>query len=222
MLFVDIAKSIKGVDGTVTLRVKAEVKSGTFVVVMGESGSGKTTLLRCIAGLEQCSGTIAVGEEIWQNEHKVLSPKERNVGFVFQDYALFDNMSVKENLLYVNRDEALAVLLLKMLEIVALSDRNVRTLSGGQKQRVALARALMRRPKLLLMDEPFSALDPRMRRKAAKEIVALHKRFGTTTLMVSHDIEEAKTMADEVWFVEKGAIVCHSPTYLDRLYDEER
>ena len=130
-------------------------------------------------------------------------------------------MSVKENLLYVNRDEALAMSLLEMLEIVALSERNVRRLSGGQKQRVALARALMRRPKLLLMDEPFSALDPRMRRKAATEIAALHKRFGTTTLMVSHDIEEAKAMADEVWFVEKGTIVRRSPDYLDKLYDEE-
>jgi molybdate transport system ATP-binding protein len=143
--------------------------------------------------------------------------QRRSVGFVFQDFALFDNMSVKENLLFVNSDTTLAEELLEMIEIEKLADRNVQMLSGGQQQRVALARALMRRPKLLLMDEPLSALDPRMRRKLREKIAELHVRFGMTTLMVSHDITEARVLANRLWFVEKGSVQEYGLDYLDRL-----
>ena len=157
---------------------------------------------------------------MWQDTHKTLPIQQRNVGFVFQDYALFDNMSVKENLLFVNPDTALADELLEMMEIVPIAQRNVTKLSGGQKQRVALARALMRRPKLLLMDEPLSALDPRMRRKLSRQIIALHERFGMTTLMVSHDVTEAKTMATRLWFVESGSVQEYPLSVLETLYEE--
>jgi len=202
MVDVDLKKKLFGSEGEVTLCVNATVNKGDFVVIMGESGAGKSTFLRMLAGLEPSTGRIDVDGEVWQDAHFQLPPQKRNVGFVFQDYALFDNMSVKENLLFVNGDNSLAQSLMEMMEISGLADRNVTLLSGGQKQRVALARALMRRPKLLLMDEPFSSLDPRMRHKLGEQIMMLHQRFGMTTLMVSHDIAEAKRLANRLWFVE--------------------
>jgi molybdate transport system ATP-binding protein len=199
------------------LQVEQHVNRGDFIVIMGESGAGKSTLLRIIAGLERAEGTVNVDGEIWQEGQKVLPVQRRSVGFVFQDFALFDNISVKENLLFVNSDSTLADELLEMMEIEKLANRNVQMLSGGQKQRVALARALMRRPKLLLMDEPLSALDPRMRRKLREKIAELHVRFGMTTLMVSHDITEARVLANRLWFVEKGSVQEYGLDYLDRL-----
>ena len=201
-----------------TLDVNMGVNRGDFVVIMGESGAGKSTLLRIIAGLEAAQGRIGFENEVWLEGSSAVAVQQRNVGFVFQDYALFDNMSVKENLLFVNPDSAFAQSLLEMMEIAPIAHRNVRQLSGGQKQRVALARALMRRPKLLLMDEPLSALDPRMRRKLSGQIRQLHSRFGMTTLMVSHDVNEAKQMATRLWFIEDGKVVEYPLEMLDRLY----
>ena len=217
MIRIDIIRRLHGVDGEFTLQVNQTVKKNAFVVIMGESGAGKSTLLRILAGLEKSEGRIIVDEEMWHEGKKSLPLQKREVGFVFQDYALFDNMSVMENLLFVNSDNLFAQELLEMMEIESLATRNVRLLSGGQKQRVALARALMRRPKLLLMDEPLSALDPRMRRKLSVKIKELHKRFGMTTLMVSHDIAEAQYLADSVWFVEAGEVVCREVSALKEL-----
>ncbi|GKT31793.1 molybdenum ABC transporter ATP-binding protein, partial [Aduncisulcus paluster] len=166
---------------------------GDFVALAGQSGSGKTTLLRILAGLEEAQGTIQVGDESWLDDTKSLPVQKRKIGFVFQDYALFPNMSVEENLLYVTKDKLLADKLLEMIELSELRDRFPNTLSGGQKQRVSLCRAMMNKPKLLLMDEPLSALDPNMRTKLQYEILTLHKEFGTTTIMVSHDPSEIVT-----------------------------
>ena len=218
MIQINIQKQLQGSHGEMTLNVNMNVKQNDFIVIMGESGVGKSTLLRCLAGLETSEGSIIVEEDVWQDDGKTLPIQQRNVGFVFQDYALFDNMSVKENLLFVKQDELLAEELLEMMEITGLSGRNVHFLSGGQKQRVALARALMRRPKLLLMDEPLSSLDPRMRRKLSQKIKELHKRFGMTTLMVSHDVNEAKNLANSVWFVESGHVKEYDTAYLEELY----
>ncbi len=206
MVDVDLKKKLFGSEGEVTLCVNVTVNKGDFVVIMGESGAGKSTFLRMLAGLEPSIGSIDVDGEVWQDGRFQLPPQKRNVGFVFQDYALFDNMSVKENLLFVNSDNSLAQSLMEMMEISGLAERNVTLLSGGQKQRVALARALMRRPKLLLMDEPFSSLDPRMRHKLGEQIMMLHQHFGMTTLMVSHDIAEAKRLANRLWFVEDATM----------------
>ena len=221
MLRMHIEKPLHGSSGAMTLSVNQEVDKGDFVVIMGESGAGKSTLLRIIAGLEKAQGEITLDGAVWQDARKTLPIQQRNVGFVFQDYALFDNMSVKENLLFVNPDTPLADELLEMMEIAPIAQRNVTKLSGGQKQRVALARALMRRPKLLLMDEPLSALDPRMRRKLSRQIIALHERFGMTTLMVSHDVTEAKAMATRLWFVESGSVQEYPLSVLETLYEEE-
>jgi len=218
MIQIEIEKTLHGSSGKMTLCVNMGVNQDDFIVIMGESGAGKSTLLRCLAGLEEAKGSVVVDDTVWQDHHTMLPIQKRNVGFVFQNFALFDNMSVKENLLFVNQDDALAEELLEMMEIEGLSHRNVQLLSGGQKQRVALARALMRRPKLLLMDEPLSSLDPRMRHKLSQKIKELHQRFGMTTLMVSHDVNEAKDLANRVWFVESGSVKEYDTAYLEELY----
>jgi molybdate transport system ATP-binding protein len=213
----NFTKTLHGSEGEISLSVNQNVNQGDFVVIMGESGAGKSTMLRIIAGLEEVEGEIIVEEKVWQKDRKKLPLQQRNVGFVFQDYALFDNMSVKENLLFVNNDEVLAQSLLEMMEIDGLAARNTQMLSGGQKQRVALARALMQQGRLLLMDEPLSSLDPRMRHKLSQKIKTLHQHFGMTTLMVSHDIQEARRLANRLWFVEQGNVVEYPLSYLETL-----
>jgi len=203
MLNIDIHKTLHGSQGEMSLDVKLDIKQGEFVVLMGESGSGKTTLLRILAGLEKAEGTMVVEGNTWNN----IAPQKRQIGFVFQDYALFENMSVEENLLFVNQDKALAQKLLTLTELTELASRNVKSLSGGQKQRVSLCRAMMNKPRLLLMDEPLSALDVKMRELLQHEIVKLHKAFGTTTIMVSHDAESTYALADRVIVLELGKVV---------------
>jgi len=189
------------------LDVQLNIPKGAFISLMGESGSGKTTLLRILAGLEKAEGSITVEGLPWLQKEKMLSPQQRGIGFVFQDYALFENMSVEENLLFVNKDKALAQKLLEMTELDRLASRNVKGLSGGQKQRVSLCRAMMNKPKLLLMDEPLSALDPAMRTKLQDEILNLHKVFGTTTIMVSHDTDVSYRLSDRIVVLDHGKIV---------------
>ena len=116
-------------------------------------------------------------------------------------------MTVEQNLLFVNHDQALASRLLELTELTALSSRNVKGLSGGQKQRVSLCRAMMKKPKLLLMDEPLSALDPAMRSKLKEEILILHKTFGTTTIMVSHDTDASYHLADRILVLDHGKLI---------------
>jgi len=198
-----IKKPLQGSQGEMLLEVNVHIEEGSFTVIMGESGSGKTTLLRVLAGLEKAEGDIRVEGKAWKN----LPPQQREIGFVFQDYALFDNMSVEQNLLFVHEDKALAEKLLSLTELTGLATRNVKSLSGGQKQRVSLCRAMMKKPKLLLMDEPLSALDEKMRIKLQDEIAKLHTAFGTTTLMVSHDAEASYALADRILVLEQGHII---------------
>jgi len=200
---IEIQKSLHGSKGTMLLDIELEIFKGEFVVIMGESGSGKTTLLRILAGLEKSEGNIWIEGKSWQG----LSPQKRSIGFVFQDYALFENMSVKENLLYVQKNHTLADELLALTELTSLSSRNVKMLSGGQKQRVSLCRAMMNKPQLLLMDEPLSALDTKMKIKLQEEIIKLHKAFGTTTLMVSHDNESSYLLADRIIILDQGKVI---------------
>lgn len=207
MLSIDINKSLNGSDGTMQLDVTIEVKQHSFTVLFGQSGSGKTTLLRILAGLQPCSGTIRMGDTLWLDGKKAVAPQKRGVGFVFQDYALFENMSVEKNLLYVNPDLKLAEELLKLTGLWELRSRLPQSLSGGQKQRVALCRAMMARPQLLLMDEPLSALDPAMRQKLQHDILQLHRRFETTTIMVSHDPSEIYRLADTVIELQQGKVI---------------
>ena len=207
MINIEIQKQLHGSQGEMHLEVNLKVRQGEFIALMGESGSGKTTLLRILAGLETAEGNIEVEDVIWLANQQMLPPQQREIGFVFQDYALFDNMSVEENLHFVNDDKALAKQLLTMTQLSGLATRNVKGLSGGQKQRVSLCRAMMKKPKLLLMDEPLSALDPAMRENLKEEIRKLHKTFGTTTIMVSHDTDVSYHLADRVWVLDQGKVI---------------
>ena len=212
MININILKKLHGTVGQMDLNVDIEIEQGNFVALSGESGSGKTTLLRILAGLEDVkSGTIKVDNESWlekngQNNFS-LSAQKREIGFVFQEYALFTNMTILNNLLYVRKDLNLALKLLEMVDLKELKDRYPSSLSGGQKQRVSLARALMRKPKILLLDEPLSALDPAMRTKLQQEILSLHKEFKTTTIMVSHDPSEIYRLSNRVIVLQNGKVV---------------
>lgn len=207
MIEISIEKELLGSLGKMDLCVDLRIDRQSFVALSGQSGSGKTTLLRIIAGLEKAKGRICVDGEVWLDQNVYRAPQKRGIGFVFQDYALFPNMSVLENLLFVKKDKALAEQLLEMTELSELAHRKPATLSGGQKQRVSLCRAMMNRPKLLLMDEPLSALDPSMRTKLQHEILSLHKAFETTTIMVSHDPSEMYKLSSRVVVLSQGKIV---------------
>ena len=207
MISLIIKKELHGSNGVMNLDINLSLQNGEFVALSGVSGSGKTTLLRVLAGLEEAFGEIIVDGEIWLNE-KIKKPiQKRDIGFVFQDYALFPNLSVIDNLLYVKKDKDLAKQLLNLTDLYELKNRYPNSLSGGQKQRVSLCRALMKRPKILLMDEPLSALDPHMRLKLQDEILTLHKEFKTTTIMVSHDPSEMYKLASRVLVLKDGKII---------------
>ena len=213
MISVNITKDLDTANGSIEACYEIEIKEGEFLTLFGSSGAGKTTLLRMIAGLEMPkNGIIKVGDEIWFDKAKKinLAPQKRSVGFVFQDYALFPTMSVRENLLFSAENDSHRSHvneLIEMVELTSLADRLPATLSGGQKQRVALARALVRKPKILLLDEPLSALDVSMREKLQNELAEIHKKFGVTTLLVSHDIAESVKLSDRLASVESGKIV---------------
>ncbi len=184
------------------------IGKGEFVCLLGPSGCGKTTLLRQIAGLDQPdAGTIFMqGRDITR-----LPPSRRDYGIVFQSYALFPNLTAAENIAYGLRgrreDRARRVReLLALIDLESIEHRYPAQLSGGQQQRVALARALATSPSLLLLDEPLSALDARVREHLRGEIKALQEKLGITTIMVTHDQEEALLMADRVVVMNGGAI----------------
>ena len=207
MINIAIQKELHGAAGDMQLAVNLNIKQGEFVALSGKSGSGKTTLLRILAGLEAAEGRITVATKEWLNEKTSLAVQKRAIGFVFQDYALFENMTIEQNLLYAANDKELAAHLLELTELTELKNRYPHALSGGQKQRVSICRALMKRPKILLLDEPLSALDSAMRTKLQNELLTLHKEFQTTTIMVSHDPSEIYRLASRVIVLENGAVV---------------
>lgn len=207
MIEFSLKKELFGANENMELNVKISFKSGSFISLSGESGSGKTTILRCLAGLEKADGFIKVDNEIWQDEKIFLSPQKRRIGFVFQDYALFENLSVKDNFLFVEKDIDHCNKLLDVLGLMSLKDRYPTNLSGGQKQRVALGRAMMRKPKLLLLDEPLSALDPHLRARLQDEISKIQDLFKTTTILVSHDPNEIYKLANYMFVLKNGKIV---------------
>lgn len=212
MIQIDIIKPLHTSDGTIDLIVNKEIQNGDFLTLFGKSGSGKTTLLRILAGLETPkSGKIIVDDVVWfDSEKKInLPPQKREVGLVFQDYALFPNMSVRKNLEFALKDKKdtnKVDEILEIMEIENLSQMKPENLSGGQKQRVAVARSLMSRPKMLLLDEPLSALDSGMRLKLQDELHSIHQRFGITSILVSHDISEVFRLSNRVFKIALGQI----------------
>jgi molybdate transport system ATP-binding protein len=215
MIQISLEKKLKGAGGEMLLHVNIEVEEGKLITLYGNSGAGKTSILRMIAGLMQPDrGLITVSQKTWFNseERVCLRPQQRKIGFVFQDYGLFPNMTVKENLLYALDSKQHKEIVNNLINIVGLedlSDRKPESLSGGQKQRVALARALVRKPEILMLDEPLSALDITMRNSLQDYILKLHKKFNLTTILVSHDVGEVVKMADEIFMIEDGKITQH-------------
>jgi molybdate transport system ATP-binding protein len=212
MIKIDITKQLKGADGVMQLHFQTTIQQGDFVALYGKSGSGKSTILRTIAGLEDAQGEIKVGDTLWQNSNTNLSVQKRQLGFVTQDDALFSNMTLLENLLYVQKDHQLAHHLLTITELHNLQNSYPHQLSGGQKQRAALCRALMKRPKVMLLDEPFSALDSEIKTKLYNELLTLHKEFQTTTIMVSHDLNEIEKLANHLYVIDKGLMINEGKT----------
>jgi molybdate transport system ATP-binding protein len=213
VIHIDARKRLLAADGPLELAIQADIAEGEFVTLFGKSGAGKTTLLRMLAGLaDPDAGTLLVGDETWfDRAHGIrLAPQQRRIGFVFQDYALFPNMSVRGNLEFAlenKHDRAYIDELLVLMELDALAQRRPTELSGGQRQRVALARALARRPRILLLDEPLSALDAETRLRLQDELLKLHRAFKLTTLLVSHDLGEVFKLSDRVLAIERGCIV---------------
>lgn len=197
-------QALKNVDFT--------VEKGEFICFLGPSGCGKTTLLRILAGLEKPdSGEIHMGDENITEKH----PSKRNMAIVFQSYALFPNLTVAENIAYglVNKKlpkEKIQEKTKEAIQMVGLTGKEERypnELSGGQQQRVALARGIAYSPDILLLDEPLSALDAKVREKLRNDIKELQKRLGITTIMVTHDQEEALSMADRIVVMKGGEVV---------------
>lgn len=204
-----VEKEFRSGESRFRLSVEYALTDGSVLGVSGPSGSGKTTLLRCLAGLERPeAGFIRQNGGFWfDGSRGVFVPaRKRSVGLVFQDYALFPHLTVLGNLLYARNDRARA---LEFLDLVRLTDQAhqfPRELSGGQKQRAALARALVRKPELLLLDEPLSALDEDLRESLAREILAIQKETGVTTVIVSHSRRELSLMAGEVLDLKGGLL----------------
>jgi len=191
--------------------VSLMVRPGEFLALLGPSGSGKSTMLMAIAGFERADrGTIAIGGQTIDH----LPPHRRDIGMVFQHYALFPHLTVAENLAYPLRRRGVAAsaigprveAALALVRLDGFGGRGIHALSGGQQQRVALARALIFNPRVLLMDEPMSALDRKLRQHMQLELKQLHQRLGATIILVTHDQEEALSMADRVALLDRGRI----------------
>ena len=197
---------------SVLAEVSLNLSRGEAAAIMGPSGSGKSTLLHILGALDTpSSGSVTLdGANPFELDEKGLAAfRNEKVGFVFQEYALFPNMTVEENLQYaLEKAQANAIVqeLMYVMDIEQLQNRKPDTLSGGQKQRVALARALVRKPQLLLLDEPLSALDSEMRLKLQDHILKLHKEFNLTTILVSHDFSEIFKMSDTTMMLKNGKI----------------
>lgn len=198
-------------ENQVLKKINLSIEEGEFVTLLGPSGCGKSTLLRCIAGLEQVgSGKIFLdGKEITH-----VDPRERNVGMIFQQYSLFPNLNVYKNIAFglkmkkVDRDKIHERVqnAINMVDLKGKERKYPYQLSGGEQQRVALARCIVTRPKVLLLDEPLSAIDAKLRKSLQSRIKEIHKELGMTSIFVTHDQDEAMTMSDTIYLMKDGVI----------------
>lgn len=205
----DLSRSFKG--KKIIENLDFTIEKGEFITLLGPSGCGKSTLLRCIAGLEEIDGgkIYIDGKEVSR-----VGPKNRGIGMVFQSYALFPNMTVRENIGFglkmkrLNQNELREKVdrMMELVEIADIAESHIKEISGGQQQRVALARTLAVEPKILLLDEPLSALDAKIRKSLRLQLRNIQKQLKITTIFVTHDQEEALTMSDRIFVFEKGRI----------------
>lgn len=205
-------KTLLTSSGRQQMEIAFEVEKGQLLTLYGPSGAGKTTILRILSGLTSVSsGHITVDGETWYDSRQKINipTQRRRIGFVFQDFGLFPHWSVYDNLRYAlpkGEDPRLMHELIELMELGQLQNSRPTFLSGGQQQRVALARAIVRKPRLLLLDEPLSALDDDMRHRLQDYLERIRKRYELTTVLVSHHLPEILRLADEVIWLDKGRI----------------
>jgi len=208
-------KLLQTAEGKMPLDVSFNLEKGQLLSLYGKSGAGKTTILRILSGLANAEKSfIEIDNELWDDSEKKkhIAVEKRSIGFVFQDYALFPNLTVKENLEFALQKKGNSKIineLLELMELGQLQNNKPVNLSGGQQQRVALARAIARRPKILLLDEPLSALDDEMRFKLQDYIYKAHRYYKLTTILVSHHLPEIFRLSDKVIHLDKGKIIKH-------------
>ena len=190
-------------------KLEFSVKKGEIISFLGESGSGKTTFLKCIAGLEKIhSGSILLNNVVLNDKGIFVKPQDRKIGFVFQDYPLFPHLNLEENIVF-NLDKKYHKNLDYILTLTGLKyfvSRYPHELSGGEQQRTCVARALIREPELLLLDEPFSNLDSAIKQSMREEIYKIIKETNTTTILVTHDINDSLNIADKILIFKAGIV----------------
>lgn len=227
MIHIELEGIHKSFDGhtRVLQDIDLQVKKGELVTLLGPSGCGKSTLLRCLAGfIPTDGGTIRIGGQVVDD----LPPKERKVGMVFQQYSLFPTMTVAENIgfgLRMKKKSRETIrervnAMLQMVELEGMENRYPAALSGGQKQRVALARAIVTEPEVLLLDEPLSAIDAKLRKSLQSFIRQIQRRLGITTIFVTHDQDEAMLLSDRIVLMHRGRIEQHDEPI--RLYTQPK
>ncbi len=191
------------------INVSFVCRRGELLALVGPSGAGKTTLMRIIAGLEKPdTGSITFHGDTWLDTKKQIdeAPQKRNLGYVFQEYTLFPHLTVFKNVAFAAKDQKKVADLLALFDVWHLKDRKPQKLSGGERQRVALAQALARDPKVLLLDEPFSALDVVSRKKLRQELKKLKQEFNLPVIHITHDLEEAEYLADSLLPIVQGQV----------------
>ena len=191
------------------------LKKGDIVSILGEPGSGKTTLLRIIAGLEQpTSGEVIINERVVSNKDFVLPPEKRNLGLVVEDRALFPHLNVEKNVMFgiykAHAKESLALEYLSLFKVEHLGKKFPHEISAGEQQRVAFARALITNPEILMLDEPFGALDKRLKRELHTETKRIFREKELSVLLVTHDEDEAEYFADKIIEFKEGQIIIRS------------
>lgn len=201
MLTVHIKKQLSHFTLNVQFTVKEEI-----AVLFGPSGSGKTTILNCIAGLTKMNdGCIKLYDRLLNQNGKILIPvQERKIGYLFQDYALFPHKTVWENIAYGMKQEKFTRKLVDELQITHLLDQYPHEISGGEKQRTALIRALATEPEILLLDEPFSALDEKTKQTSYKQLLRIQKQWNIPIILVTHNSDEVKMLANKIFYLQNG------------------
>src|SRR5690554_533667 len=218
MIEINVSKILGSPREKIHLNLELRIQERHFVTLYGVSGAGKTSTLRLLSGLlTPDTGQIVVNGIPWFDAEKKINlpPQERKVGYVFQDYALFPNMTVRQNMAFALRKgqkESIIGELTDLMELGDLLKRRPDTLSGGQKQRVALARALVQRPEILILDEPLSAIDHKMRIKLQEYLLKDHIAYKLTTILVSHNIGEIIKLSDRVYELEIGKVIREGDT----------